>query len=81
VLGGPPLGVVETATHKSASVDVAPGDQVLVVTDGITEAADASGLQFGESRVREFLATARPDDAAPLAEDRKPGGLRTERAT
>src|SRR5215475_1297964 len=67
VLGGPPLGLVDTATHKSASVDLAPGDQVLIVTDGITEAADASGVQFGESRVREFLATARPDEQTPLA--------------
>src|SRR5262245_9361843 len=66
-LGGPPLGLVDTATHKSASVDLAPGDQVLIVTDGITEAGEASGLQFGESRVREFLATARPDEPAPLA--------------
>ena len=40
---------------------------MLIVTDGITEAADASGLQFGESRVREFLATAQPDEPAPLA--------------
>jgi PAS domain S-box-containing protein len=66
-LGGPPLGLVDTATHKSASVELAPGDQMLIVTDGITEAADASGLQFGESRVREFLATAQPDEPAPLA--------------
>jgi phosphoserine phosphatase RsbU/P len=36
------------------------------VTDGITEAANPSGLQFGDTRVREFL-TARPDQPAPLA--------------
>lgn len=40
---------------------------MLIVTDGITEAADASGLQFSESRVREFLATVEPDEPAPLA--------------
>ena len=65
VLGGPPLGVVDTARHKSACVDLAPGDQLLIVTDGITE-AEASGLQFGDTRVREFLATARPDEPTPL---------------
>jgi len=60
VLGGPPLGLVETAAHVSASVPLAPGDQLLIVTDGITEAADPSGAQFGEGRVREFLEGARP---------------------
>jgi PAS domain S-box-containing protein len=67
VLGGPPLGMVETAEHKSARVNLAPGDQVLIVTDGITEASDSSGAQFGELRVREFLATARADQEVPLA--------------
>jgi PAS domain S-box-containing protein len=67
VLGGPPLGLVDIVTHKSACVDLVPGDQLLIVTDGITEAAEASGQQFGDTRVREFLATARPDERTPLA--------------
>src|SRR5262245_35106304 len=67
VLVGPPLGLVETATHRSACVDLTPGDQILIVTDGITEAAHTSGMQFGESRVREFFTTARPDEGALLA--------------
>jgi len=66
-LGGPPLGLIETAVHQSVCLDLALGDQVLMVTDGVTEAADASGTQFGETRVREFLAAARPDEEAPLA--------------
>src|SRR5262249_18115818 len=37
-LGGPPLGLVESVTHKSASIGLAPGDSVLIVTDGVTEA-------------------------------------------
>lgn len=67
VLGGPPLGLVETAAHESARVELAPGDQLLIVTDGITEAADPSGAQFGEAQVRELLAAMRPDEEAPLA--------------
>src|SRR5262249_8946466 len=66
-LGGPPLGLVESVTHKSASIGLAPGDSVLIVTDGVTEAADPSGALFGETRVREFLAAAGPDETAPLA--------------
>jgi len=67
VLGGPPLGMIETAEHKSAHVTLAPGDQVLIVTDGVTEASDSSGAQFGELHVREFLATVQADEEAPLA--------------
>src|SRR5262249_27273779 len=65
--GGPPLGLVETARHMSAVVEVAPGDRVLIVTDGVTEAVDPSGALFGEARVREFLAAAGPDEEASLA--------------
>jgi sigma-B regulation protein RsbU (phosphoserine phosphatase) len=32
-----------------------PGDQVLTVTDGITEAMDPSQAQFGDDRVAEVL--------------------------
>src|SRR5215468_6571163 len=66
-LGGPPLGLVDTVVHTSARVELAPGDQLLIVTDGITEAADASEAQFGEARVRAFLATARSGEEAALA--------------
>ena len=38
-----------------------------MVTDGITEAADVSGAQFGETRVRDFLALVHAGEAAPLA--------------
>jgi sigma-B regulation protein RsbU (phosphoserine phosphatase) len=68
MLGGPPLGLLETAQHRSAAVAFAPGDQMLVVTDGITEALDAAGTQFGETRVREFLAQAQPGREEPLAQ-------------
>jgi phosphoserine phosphatase RsbU/P len=67
VLGGPPLGLVENAAYSSAGVDLYPGDRLLTVTDGITEAADRAGAQFGEARVEEFLATVRSDEAAPLS--------------
>jgi PAS domain S-box-containing protein len=66
VLGGPPLGLVEGVVHKSASVNLGPGDQVLIVTDGITEAADPSGEMFGEARLEAFFAAVRPGETDPL---------------
>jgi PAS domain S-box-containing protein len=64
--GGPPLGLLEEAVHRSASVDLGAGDQVVIVTDGITEAADPSGALFGGKRLEEFLATVAPSEAGAL---------------
>ena len=66
VLGGPPLGVVENASYQCASIPVQRGDQLLLVTDGFTEATDPSGAQFGEARLATFLGAVRPDMEAPL---------------
>ena len=66
VLGGPPIGLMEDIGHKSASVHLAPGDQILIVTDGITEAADPAGAMFGEARLEAFFAGVRPGEADAL---------------
>jgi sigma-B regulation protein RsbU (phosphoserine phosphatase) len=66
VLGGPPIGLIEDIAHKSASVHLAPGDQILIVTDGITEAADPAGAMFGEARLGAFFAGVRPGEADAL---------------
>jgi sigma-B regulation protein RsbU (phosphoserine phosphatase) len=50
-LGGPPLGLMEGAPYRSAAVDLGPGDELLIVTDGITEAMDPSLGLFGEDRI------------------------------
>jgi phosphoserine phosphatase RsbU/P len=53
--GGLPLGLMEDAVHKSAAVDLGPGDQFLIISDGVTEAMDPSGELFGEARVAELV--------------------------
>jgi sigma-B regulation protein RsbU (phosphoserine phosphatase) len=53
--GGLPLGVIEDAAHTSAFVDMRPGDELLVVTDGITEAMDPLQNVFGDARVAELV--------------------------
>ena len=55
--GGLPLGLLENATYASARIELRPGDGFLVVTDGITEAAEPSGSQFGDERLVAFLTT------------------------
>jgi sigma-B regulation protein RsbU (phosphoserine phosphatase) len=53
--GGLPLGLMEDAVHTSAIVDLGPGDELLIVTDGITEAMDPARDLFGEARVAELV--------------------------
>jgi sigma-B regulation protein RsbU (phosphoserine phosphatase) len=54
--GGLPLGLMEDAVHKSAVVAFGPGDELLIVTDGITEAMDPAHELFGEARVADLVA-------------------------
>jgi len=64
--GGLPLGLGEHVSYKSSTVAMEPGDRILIVTDGYTEAVDPAGALFGDARVEAFMAAMRPDDAAPL---------------
>jgi phosphoserine phosphatase RsbU/P len=74
-LGGPPLGLAEDAVYKPGAVALAPGDRVLVVTDGFTEANDPAGVLYGEERILDFVAGLGPQEAEPLA--RLVGDIRT----
>ncbi len=53
-LTGIPLGV-EAATWESRSIDLAPGDTLVLYTDGVTEAQNPQGEYFGERRIESAL--------------------------
>jgi len=55
--GGPALGLLDTVTYTSGSVDLLPGDRLFLFTDGVTEAEDTEGDFFGSNRIETFLAT------------------------
>lgn len=59
--GGTPLGIVENARFEEASVTLAPGDRMVLYTDGISEATSAGGEQFGEGRLCDLIQTLPPD--------------------
>ena len=50
---GPPLGLDLAARYGSAPVDAAPGDQFVVVTDGLTEVFGKGGRELGLAGVRD----------------------------
>ncbi len=56
---GVPLGLIEDAQFDRAGTVLAPGDRLLVVTDGITEATGPNGDLFGNQRVADWLMQAR----------------------
>jgi len=49
--GGPVLGLLGIATYEYASVALAPGDLVVVCSDGVTEARNDAGEEFGRDRL------------------------------
>ncbi len=48
---GPAIGLIETAEYPTATRTLLPGDMLLLLTDGITEAFDSEGRVFGSDRV------------------------------
>jgi len=53
---GPPLGVVRDASYGSAGFDLAPGDVVVLYSDGVTEAVNLRNQAFGVARLKALLA-------------------------
>lgn len=52
-VGGAVLGVFPEWQYESANLALGPGDRLLLVTDGITEASDAAEQEFGEEKLAE----------------------------
>lgn len=49
--GGPPLGVVGEQSYASGVVTLAPGERIVLVSDGVVEQANAQGDLLGKDRV------------------------------
>jgi serine phosphatase RsbU (regulator of sigma subunit) len=53
---GMPVGLLEGTEFPAAESRLAPGDKVVIYTDGVTEAQDTQGAFFGKKRLREIVA-------------------------
>ncbi|MFO7614376.1 MAG: SpoIIE family protein phosphatase [Bacteroidales bacterium] len=53
---GTPLGLFENMNYESGSATLAPGDNIVLYTDGVTEAMDGNENLYGEERLRKLLA-------------------------
>jgi sigma-B regulation protein RsbU (phosphoserine phosphatase) len=60
------LGVFPEWTYQDRSVNLRSGDRLLLFTDGITEAEDPHGDEFGTERVAVFAKTHEAKSAARM---------------
>jgi hypothetical protein len=66
-----PVGLGDRRPPVMVQENLEPGDQVLLYTDGITEARSADGEQFGVDRLVEFAARALADGLPPAETTRR----------
>jgi serine phosphatase RsbU (regulator of sigma subunit) len=53
---GPAVGMMPDVAFGTGSTTLGAADALLIFTDGLTEARDRTGVEFGEGRIRELLA-------------------------
>jgi sigma-B regulation protein RsbU (phosphoserine phosphatase) len=56
--GSLPLGLFDNPSYATAQLDMAPGDALVLYTDGIVEARNAAGVLFGGEQMRRALQSA-----------------------
>lgn len=67
-VGGPVLGVMDSARYALGRLHLQPHDALVLYTDGVTEATDRDDEFFLESRLEECLRGARGDTARQIVE-------------
>jgi phosphoserine phosphatase RsbU/P len=70
--GGTGIGIFDDAEYEAVEVALAPGDVIVFCTDGVPEAVNLSGVQFGFERLEASVATGSPravEVAARLLDD------------
>ena len=66
-LSGRPLGMFKKAQWQQKTARLAPGDELVLYTDGVSEAFSAEREQYDYDRLRDFLtanADERPEELA-----------------
>jgi sigma-B regulation protein RsbU (phosphoserine phosphatase) len=66
---GTVVGVVDEIEFRRVDLELAPGDSLILYTDGVTEAQNPEEALFGEARLLASLAERRGPDARAIAED------------
>jgi sigma-B regulation protein RsbU (phosphoserine phosphatase) len=67
--GGPVIGLLPEPAYAPGSIEFQPGDVLVIVSDGVSEAEDPAGDMFGEERIAQ-LAAAHAHDSETDIHDR-----------
>ena len=62
-VSGMPLGILPHIHYKTSETEIAPGDVLVLYSDGITECMNKAGDLFGEDRLKEVIAKTCDSDA------------------
>ena len=65
-VGGLPFGILPEAKYEAATVALAPGDWLVVFTDGLVEAVNARDEEYGEGRLLNAIDAARTTAPADM---------------
>lgn len=66
--GGPVVGLLEFAPFAQDTVPLDPGDVIIVFSDGVSEALNAAGEEFGDARLEEVAAAVSDSSSADIVE-------------
>ncbi len=76
---GPLLGVVDEPSWRGVTVEIEPGDQLVLYTDGVIEARGDGGERFGAERLQRGLDGCQSPDAGGRAGSRRALAIRRPR--
>ena len=65
-LGGLPFGITPEVTYQSGTVTLAPGDWLVIFTDGLVEAVNARDEEYGETRLLAAIEAAKATEPAEM---------------
>ena len=65
----PPVGINASINYQATQHQIAPGEAIVLMTDGLSEAHDPSGNLFGRSRTSTTAGTMTPDARATTLVD------------
>lgn len=66
--GSMPVGLFDFAQYENATAQLEQGDVVIVYSDGVTEALDVDGEEFGEDRLAAIAAERHADEASAIVD-------------
>ncbi len=66
--GGPVIGALANSAYEQEAIQMNSGDMLVAYTDGVTEALNCDGVEFGEQRLSKILSESAHLSACQLTE-------------